>query len=678
MFNSLSNASSYSHDMTELPLQTYRENFRAEALSLFDLRSFTVTTLCEQLGLNVPERYVWTLHDRLHVGNVACPVGMLYTVVKRNFDPVPSPLTQYQSSSYINGTLYSYTIDEFCDAPGVPPNALTRNFPVDPLDFGFNTVAGGIFGRLAPGIFWTGLTRDDVGGLRYLLGTNNVNFESSGTNTITFVTNNTPQILFTSNLTLLAQAALTNDPATLQALFPGLVVVSSSNYFAVVNVTNVTPYFTNYPWEPVGTAPHLVFATNLTPTVQTRYVHTFDNVLQAVPTQFGWSLAPLTSIPPANKKAFITIQKDTIGFGGNPWEPTGIITVTTNTTFTTFQTNSVVGDYIILTNGLCSAVILSSQFTNVTTSTNFLGSATNSLTVTNASGLTNAGTTLTVNFNEITYFTNHVFAILPVTCPTNAVSWRQGIEKVTLFRIPNNAFDELTSTLYVPITNDYTVIAFDPTNNVTFPQRNRRVITSPDFTFSAQDLTDVPGNNTLLSPLSVRNESFNPSTAYGNAYPGLFGPGTIEPGSSTSYNKDGLVFRNSTPDSGTLQAEAFQIPFFFWGSFDGTTNEPIVYPNGTSIANLEARLQIKVTPTTLPSANLSVFYSVTFTSTGGQPPYHWSLAPNSPGLPPGLTLGASGRISGTPTMDGTFDFIVRLTDGLGRTVDYEYALIINP
>ncbi|HTO45284.1 MAG TPA: putative Ig domain-containing protein [Burkholderiales bacterium] len=52
-------------------------------------------------------------------------------------------------------------------------------------------------------------------------------------------------------------------------------------------------------------------------------------------------------------------------------------------------------------------------------------------------------------------------------------------------------------------------------------------------------------------------------------------------------------------------------------------------------------------PATLPAAQVGVPYSFTLTATGGTPPYAWSLASGS--LPAGLSLSASGLISGTPT-----------------------------
>ena len=38
----------------------------------------------------------------------------------------------------------------------------------------------------------------------------------------------------------------------------------------------------------------------------------------------------------------------------------------------------------------------------------------------------------------------------------------------------------------------------------------------------------------------------------------------------------------------------------------------------------------------------------------------------------------NGTISGTPTQDDTFDFVIRMTDAVGRYVDRPYAITIHP
>jgi hypothetical protein len=162
----------------------------------------------------------------------------------------------------------------------------------------------------------------------------------------------------------------------------------------------------------------------------------------------------------------------------------------------------------------------------------------------------------------------------------------------------------------------------------------------------------------------------------------LAGPGTIDPPSIIVFDKVGPIFGNTyqtafSPDT----AQAGQSLILIWGSFDGTTNLPIVYPNGSSVLNLENQSLIGISPGSLPNGMVSLAYNAgtpTFTATGGQTPYTWGLAPGSPALPPGLFLLPNGTLGGTPTQEGTFDFTIMLTDGGGRTVVHPYFITILP
>ena len=105
---------------------------------------------------------------------------------------------------------------------------------------------------------------------------------------------------------------------------------------------------------------------------------------------------------------------------------------------------------------------------------------------------------------------------------------------------------------------------------------------------------------------------------------------------------------------------------------------PIVYPIGTSIYNLENQVLIQISPLYLPAGAVGAAYQVQLQTVGATPnwtaPFTWSLAPGSFGLPPGLGISAAGRISGTPTAGGFYDFVVRVTDGLGRTAQRSYSI----
>jgi len=77
----------------------------------------------------------------------------------------------------------------------------------------------------------------------------------------------------------------------------------------------------------------------------------------------------------------------------------------------------------------------------------------------------------------------------------------------------------------------------------------------------------------------------------------------------------------------------------------------------------------------LPGGSIGQAYGpVTFTGSGGSPPYRWSVC-NRP-LPPGLGLSAGGTLSGTPTQPGTYVFDVCLSDSTGAQTSKSFTLVI--
>lgn len=79
---------------------------------------------------------------------------------------------------------------------------------------------------------------------------------------------------------------------------------------------------------------------------------------------------------------------------------------------------------------------------------------------------------------------------------------------------------------------------------------------------------------------------------------------------------------------------------------------------------------------TLPAANVGTPYSQVLTGTGGVPPYSWSLL--SGALPTGLSLAASGTLSGTPTAPGAYTFAVQATDASGGVASVSVTLVVAP
>lgn len=632
---SFQGVSQYSEDLSEVPVDATRINHQAEALHLLDLKSLALHLLVEQLGLAEPDRYTWTLRDR--IPNLTCP-SYIYNVIKRNFDPVT-----LAPSSYVNGALYSYRIFELCPTPD---RADAVEYLVDPVNTPFTAVASqGIAsefsdvnetdqGAVHHGRFFMSLTRDDVGGLRYLLKPTNRNVESVPASALQIYTVPTQtNLLFTSNLTLLVNQALTNDAPALQALYPNLLITSTTPIYTNIVSTNFFAYFTNSPFAPAGTVV-LVFQTNITTNVAIYFSHTFGNVVTNL--AFG-----------SGKVSLLTTE-----IGPKPFGIPGVLY--TNVTVTpAVTTNFISGSYYILpTNSPCGAAIVSTQLVWVSLTTNTFVTATNDLTVTNVNGR---------QFSQSTvfYVTNYAFLINPVVCITNSVALREGIDKMFFIR---RDFDSLLGRFFQPITNDYTLYAV--TNSTRFPQKLTRVVDRPDIVFTASDL-----NDTLMS----RTMIFNETTSLTNQATPLGGPGTIEAPVEFSFSKVGPLFRNSNP--GFID-EASQFFLYQWGTFDGSTNAPIAYPIGNTIEDLESRVLMDFTPGTLPSATRGAAYSITLTGSGGFPPYRWELSPTSPALPPGLTLTEAGVLSGVPTVAVTNTVSLRMNDAGNRFVDRERIITV--
>ena len=72
-----------------------------------------------------------------------------------------------------------------------------------------------------------------------------------------------------------------------------------------------------------------------------------------------------------------------------------------------------------------------------------------------------------------------------------------------------------------------------------------------------------------------------------------------------------------------------------------------------------------ITTTSLPVATVGVPYAATLTAIGGDPPYIWSVDTGT--MPPGLSLDTFGNITGTPTLQGTYNFTVQAVDPAGNS-----------
>jgi|GEM_PF-176262 len=693
IMNSLTNISQYSPDLSEFPLSSQRINPVAQNLALTDVKSMTLHLMVQQLGIAPPDQYTWTLKDRTM--GTPCPLAGEYLVIQRNFAVSPTDLQTPQYSAYVNGTLFTYGIFEACTGPLL---AYTVPYAVDPHADTFTSVAaepawiGSGFGTgtglginsggvgLRIGGYYTYLTRDDLAGLRYLIQTNNYITESSGPETVQLVTNNPPQFLTTLDYGALLSASVTNTAAQLQALFPGLVVTDNDQLanppYGPLVTTNYTALLTNYPWAPPGIQ-NLLIITNYTTNFVFLYRHSFGNVYPYKTNASSFFSLVTTKLTPS------------------PYGPPGL-TLTTTTTAKNFTSPKVPsGDYILLPSNSCAPPVILAELQTIVTATtnpivtptftNLLGA------ITNLSNLVN-GNGSTVSQGLVSYVTNHLLFVRPVTCPPDTVGLRQGIEQIHFVR---RDFDSLIGTFWAPATNTYTLVEL--TNNTLYPSQFRRVVRQPDFLFTARDLAAGPQVNPFPPVDTVLRSAMVFSRAGTN---GLAGPGTIQSPMTFTFNKVGTInynFSAATLSGFFNSDQSSAIQGLLWGSFDGTTNDPVVYPNGTSIANLINQVLISVYPQTpvLPDGNGGVPYSFVYTNAatgvvytnalsvvGGNAPYTWTFSPASPGgLPPSLSLTSDGQITGTPdavAASTTYDFILRVTDATSRFVDVQYSITIDP
>jgi hypothetical protein len=125
-----------------------------------DLKSAALALLLEQMGLASPARYMFCLREHDHSGNQTN-----YLVIQRSFDPA-----SLFPVAWLNNVLFTYQIVHSED----PHRADVLELPADPLAVPAWPMASWPF---ATGQYTTNLTRDDAGGLRYLLSTNNANVE---------------------------------------------------------------------------------------------------------------------------------------------------------------------------------------------------------------------------------------------------------------------------------------------------------------------------------------------------------------------------------------------------------------------------------------------------------------------------------------------------------------------
>jgi len=154
------------------------------------------------------------------------------------------------------------------------------------------------------------------------------------------------------------------------------------------------------------------------------------------------------------------------------------------------------------------------------------------------------------------------------------VALRPGVDKVRFVRAD---FDSLLGQFF---TNNVVFADTFITNGFLRQQLVQRILTQPDIRFSAADLgLDPDGNPYLFNRTLTFQTAPQSSVPAGTA---LDGPGVIGLPVELTFSKIGPWFLNIGDGDETVGSRGT-----VWGSFNGSTNAPVLFPSSVSVRDLE-------------------------------------------------------------------------------------------
>ncbi len=196
------------------------------------------------------------------------------------------------------------------------------------------------------------------------------------------------------------------------------------------------------------------------------------------------------------------------------------------------------------------------------------------------------------------------------------------------------------------------------------------------FTITATDTASATGSKAYSVTVAAPTISFSPTTltagTVGSAYSqSISGSGGTAPYGSyivkTGALPAGLSLSSGGVVSGTPTAGG-TFTFTVQGTDSSTGSGPYSATSSTISLTIGAPT-ISFAPTTLTGGTVGVAYSQSISGSGGTAPYgSFTLASGS--LPPGLSLGSGGTVSGTPTAAGTYTFTVNAQDSSSGSGPY--------
>ena len=187
-------------------------------------------------------------------------------------------------------------------------------------------------------------------------------------------------------------------------------------------------------------------------------------------------------------------------------------------------------------------------------------------------------------------------------------------------------------------------------------QANVTIVVNPG-TLSISTLTLPDG--TPNTPYDARLTA----TGGGLPYSWAFISGAL-PAGITLRSDGALVGTPTTPGTYNFGVRVTDTPNASIGYLGGSATRDFVLLVGGG--------QLTIAPTTLPLSIVGQPFTSTLTATGGVPPYTWSVTSGT--LQPGVTFGANGVFTGTPTAAGLSTYTVQVRDSVGQIATRDIAV----
>ena len=168
---------------------------------------------------------------------------------------------------------------------------------------------------------------------------------------------------------------------------------------------------------------------------------------------------------------------------------------------------------------------------------------------------------------------------------------RKGVDKIKFVR------GDYESLLGQGFTNLVTYTESVFINGALQTQTVQRLLTTPDILFDVDDLgVDATGLPVMVARTAITFQN-NSALSNGDAPGVAAGPGTIAGQVVLTFNRLGPGLFN--PSAGD---ETGATPLRLWGSFDGSTNAPTIYPDAISTQQIEKLILKSGSPWRVPDA----------------------------------------------------------------------------